>query len=177
LFTWEAALRRFLFSAMDTYAPSLLDKLLGETSDTAPRGVAPRWSAEQVKASVARDIELLLNAHATYTPDELAGLPMAAHSLLTLGLPDIASMSIDSDRDRLRITEAIRQALVDHDRRLQGVDVRVRPSERATGGVAFTIRARLQLQPGVEPVSFDAVLQPGSHRYAVARSDPRGPAA
>lgn len=158
---------------MDTYAPSLLDKLLGETTDTAPRGVAPRWSAEQVKASVARDIELLLNAHAVFAPEELRGLPLASHSLLTLGLPDIASMSIDSDRDRQRITDAIRQALVDHDQRLSEVEVRVRAATKAVGGVAFTIRARLQLQPGVEPVAFDAVLQPGSHRYAVARSDPR----
>lgn len=163
-------------SAMDTFAPSLLDKLLGDTSDSAPCGVAPRWTTDQVKASVARDIELLLNAHAAYTPDDLRSLPLAAHSLLTLGLPDIASMSIDSDHDRRRITEAIRQTLVDHDGRLRDVDVRLRPGEKAAGGVAFEIRARLQLQAGVEPVSFDAVLQPGSHRCAVARSDQRAAA-
>lgn len=158
---------------MDTYAPSLLDKLLGETTDTAPRGVAPRWTADQVKASVARDIELLLNAHAAFDPRELRGTPNVARSLLTLGMPDIASMSIDSDRDRQRITEAIRTALADHDKRLSDIDVQVRPAAGKGGGIAFSIRARLQLQPGVEPVSFDAVLHPGSQRYAVARSEAR----
>ena len=162
-----------LFFAMEHYAPSLLDKLLGETTDAAPRGVAPRWTADQVKASVARDIELLLNAHAAYSPQELRGMPHVARSLLTLGMPDIASMSIDSDRDRLRITEAIRTALADHDRRLSDIEVQVRPSAQKGGGIAFSIRARLQLDPGIEPVAFDAVLHPGSQRYAVARAEAR----
>jgi type VI secretion system protein ImpF len=156
---------------MDTYTPSLLDKLLGaDGGNQRGGGTAPRFSVEQVKESVARDIEMLLNAHAPYEAEELHGLPHLAQSLLTLGLPDITSMSMASDRDRRRITESLRKALSDHDKRLTQVDVRVRENLPGTAGLAFSIRAKLLLNPSVEPVSFDAVLQPGSNRYAVTKA-------
>ena len=101
---------------MDTYTPSLLDKLLGaDGGNQRGGGTAPRFSVEQVKESVARDIEMLLNAHAPYDAEELRSLPLLDQSLLTLGLPDITSMSMASDRDRARITESLRKALSDHD--------------------------------------------------------------
>lgn len=155
---------------MNNFAPSLLDKLLGDSVGPRGSGSAPRLSVEQVKDSVARDIELLLNTHASYHPDELPALPLVARSLLTLGLTDISAMSLASDRDRLRITEALRRTLADHDRRLTQVEVHVREASTAVPGLAFSIHARLRLSAGVEPVSFDAVLHPGSHRYAVSQA-------
>jgi type VI secretion system protein ImpF len=71
------------------------------------------------------------------------------------------------------VKDAIRQALADHDPRLREVDVDVRPSLQASTSLCFTIRARLMLNPEVEPVAFDAVLQRGSNRYDVSRSDRR----
>jgi len=154
----------------NSFAPSLLDKLLGEGARPPGSGMAPRQTIEQVKDSVVRDIEMLLNTHAPFDPAELAGLPLVGRSLLTLGLTDISAMSMASDRDRLRITEALRKALADHDRRLTQVEVKVRPTEAGMAGLMFSIRAQLLLNPAVEPVSFDAVLQPGSHRYAVSKA-------
>jgi predicted component of type VI protein secretion system len=46
----------------------------------------------------------------------------------------------------------------------------VRDNLPGTAGLAFSIRAKLLLNPSVEPVSFDAVLQPGSNRYAVTKA-------
>lgn len=155
---------------MDTYVPSLLDKLLGEGVGSRGGGAASRFTVDQVKDSVARDIEMLLNAHPPFDPVELDAQPLVARSLLTLGLTDISSMSMASDRDRARITEALRRALADHDRRLTQVEVRVREADAGMAGLVFSIRAKLLLNPSVEPVSFDAVLQPGSNRYAVSRS-------
>lgn len=155
---------------MNHFAPSLLDKLLGDSVGPRGNGAAPRLSAEQVKDSVARDIEMLLNTHASFHPDELAELPLVGRSLLTLGLTDISAMSMASDRDRQRITEALRRTLADHDRRLTQVEVRVREATAAAPGLAFSIHARLVLSAGVEPASFDAVLHPGSHRYAVSHA-------
>lgn len=155
---------------MNNFAPSLLDKLLGDSVSPRGHGTAPRLSAAQVKDSVARDIEMLLNTHASFHPDELTTLPLVGRSLLTLGLADISAMSMASDRDRQRITEALRRALADHDRRLTQVEVRVREATTAAPGLAFSIHARLALSAGVEPVSFDAVLHPGSHRYAVSHA-------
>jgi len=155
---------------MNTFAPSLLDKLLGEGTALRGGGTSPRFTVEQVKDSVARDIEMLLNTHAPYELSELEGLPLVGQSLLTLGLTDISAMSLASDRDRHRITEALRKALADHDKRLTQVEVRVRESQAGMAGLMFSIRAKLLLNPNVEPVSFDAVLQPGSNRYAVTQA-------
>ncbi len=155
---------------MDSFAPSLLDKLLGDGAPLRGGGTAPRFTVEQVKDSVARDIELLLNTHAPFDLAELGDFPLVGRSLLTLGLTDISAMSMASDRDRARITEALRKALADHDKRLTQVEVKVRKAEVGMSGLMFTIRAQLLLNPSVEPVSFDAVLQPGSNRYAVSKA-------
>lgn len=157
---------------MDSFSPSLLDKLLG-TGAGGGNGTTPRYSVEQVKDSVARDIEMLLNAHQTFSPDELQGLPLAARSLLTLGLVDISSLCMANDRDRRRITDAIREGLMAHDKRLSNVEVGVRELNGSANSLTFTIRAQLLLRPNTERVIFDAVLQPGSKRYDVSKADQR----
>lgn len=156
---------------MVTYSPSLLDKLLGASADSRD-GTTLRYSVEQVKDSVARDIETLLNAHQHFCPEELRGWPHAARSLLTLGLVDISSMSLASDKDRKRISEAIRDGLMAHDRRLVNVQVGLR-QQGLTARPSFTISAKLQLHSHAEHVTFDAVLQPGSKRYDVSKADAR----
>lgn len=158
--------------ALDSYAPSLLDKLLGAGA-RQQGGTTLRHSVEQVKDSVARDIEMLLNAHQHFSPEELSGWPNAARSFLTLGLLDISPLSMASDKDRRRISEAIRLGLMAHDRRLANVQVGLRQVEGSVATPTFTIRAQLQLTAHTEPVVFDAVLQPGSKRYDVARADGR----
>jgi type VI secretion system protein ImpF len=157
---------------MDTYSPSLLDKLLGTGGDVRD-GTALRMSVEQVKDSVARDIEMFLNAHQNHSSEELRGMPNAARSVLTLGLIDISSMSLSSATDRRRITDAIREGLMTHDRRLSNVEVGVREASGSTTNLSFTIRAQLMLRPNSEHVVFDAVLQPASQRYDVSKADKR----
>jgi type VI secretion system protein ImpF len=157
--------------------PSFMDKLLGADADASPRGAAMRMDLEQAKESVARDIETLLNARPTLDASAAARFPQVARSLLAFGLTDIASLSIASDRDRLRISEAIRRALADHERRLSQVEVAVVAVAAVGAGLRFSIRAQLRLTPASEPVAFDAVLHPGSKRYAISRSRPRAAAA
>jgi type VI secretion system protein ImpF len=154
---------------MQTYAPSLLDKLFASEARATARGMAPRMTAEQIKESVARDIETLLNARPGLNADDVARFPNAARSLLTFGLIDIASMSLASDNDRRHITDAIRRTLADHEPRLSQVEVSVHEAAMVGAGLRFSIRAKLCLNPATEPVAFDAVLHPGSQRYAVSR--------
>jgi type VI secretion system protein ImpF len=155
-----------------TYSPSLLDKLLGDALE-GQRGVLARFNIERMKDSVARDIEHVLNTHASYSAEDLAGFPLAAKSVVSLGLVDITSLSMSSDRDRDRISANIRDALTRQDARLRDVDVSVREDRSAHAKLAFSIRAKLLLHPDSEPVAFDAVLHPGSQRYEVAQSDIR----
>jgi len=158
---------------MDFFAPSLLDKLLATKVDTTGRGMVVHMDIEQVKESVARDIETLLNTRPGFEPADMWRYPQAAHSMLTFGLADITSLSMASDRDRLRITEAIRRSLADHEQRLVQVEVSVNETAMVGSGLRFAIRAKLRLAPTSEPVTFDAVLHPGSNRYAVTRGHVR----
>lgn len=161
---------------MKLFAPSLLDKLLATDVDVQGRGATPRMTVEQVKESVARDIETLLNARPSFEPSHIPGYPHVAHSLLTFGLTDISSLSVASDRDRLHITDSIRRSIADHEQRLVQVEVTVNDTAEVGVGLRFSIRAKLKLTPSTEPVAFDAVLHPGSQRYAVTRSSARAPA-
>ena len=158
---------------MSHYAPSLLDKLLGIEDLSPGKGAAMRLTIDQVKESVARDIEALLNAHACMDADHLTGFALASKSVLTLGLVDITSMSMASDRDRTSVKAAISRTLANHETRLRDVVVDVRSAAHPGAPLCFTIRAKLILSPDIEPVAFDAVLQPGSKHYAVSRSDRR----
>ena len=158
---------------MISFAPSLLDKLLAVDIDAHGRSMTLRLSVEQVKESVARDIETLLNARPGFEAAQLFPYPSLESSLLTFGLTDIASLSVSSDGDRLRINESIRSAIAAHEPRLVEVVVTVHDSVEVGGGLRFAIRAKLRLSPSTEPVAFDAVLHQGSNRYAVTRSRPR----
>ena len=155
-----------------TYSPSLLDKLLGDAAE-GTRGVLPRYSVERIRDSVARDVEHVLNSHASFSVEDLSAYPRAARSILSLGLLDITPLSMASDRDRLRISRSIRTALMQQDRRLRDVEVSVRNDQRAQGRLSFVIRAKLLLHPDTDTVVFDAVLHPGSQRYEVAPADAR----
>lgn len=162
---------------MDLFSPSLLDKLLASDGHNASRGGSLRWTAEQIKESVARDIETLLNTCASLDPADCPDQPLAGHSLLSFGLTDFTAMNVASDNDRRRIAESIRRAVNDHEPRLTQVAVQVREKAAVGEGLCFAIRAQLILNPLAEPVAFDAMLHPGSNRYAVTRSDPRRQAA
>lgn len=154
---------------MDRYAPTLLDKLLGEAGDGDP--ALPRWTLERVRRSLARDIEQLLNTRNASSAPALANCPRAARSVVSLGMPDTGSACLASDHDRQRIAARIGQALAAHEPRLAGVEVRVQGRDRRA--LSFAIEARLRLHPVAEPVCFDAVLVPAAQRYAVAARDDR----
>ncbi|MCK7498756.1 MAG: type VI secretion system baseplate subunit TssE [Comamonadaceae bacterium] len=153
--------------AVNRYAPTLLDKLLGDAGDGA--ATVPRWTLDRVRQALARDLERLLNTRAAWSPDELRRWPRAARSVLAIGMADTSTACLANDRDRRRIAAGIRETLAAHDRRLTDIEVRVRGHER--GALAFAISARLRLQPAAEPVRFDAVLVPGARRYAVAAAE------
>jgi type VI secretion system protein ImpF len=157
---------------MNRFVPSLLDKLLGMPDATSPGG-AQGVGIAQIKAAVARDIEILLNTRPGYPPGQLGGHELAARSLLSFGLVDISPLSLASDRDRHAIVDAITRALCDHEPRLRDVQVAVREGPAVGAGLCFAIHARLQLQRSSEPVAFDAVLQPGNQRYAVSSGGTR----
>jgi type VI secretion system protein ImpF len=144
---------------------NLFDKLLDGESDR--RGYQ---SVEQVKDSVARDVEALLNARCGLSRAALEPFPHVQRSVLSFGLTDFVSLSLSKEGDRALICDDIRWALITHEKRLRDPAVTVSVQEDSSQRLHFSIRALLVVSEANEYVSFDAVLQPNNLRYHVSRA-------
>jgi type VI secretion system protein ImpF len=153
---------------MKAFVPGLLERLMGERGPGGGNGAA-RASVEQLKESVARDLEALLNTRLGFSPDRFDACPEARASILTYGLVDFAAYCLSSSEDRAAICASLKDAIERHEPRLKNVSATL---ERETGSVnrlSFVINATLQGADG-EPVNFNAVLQPSSLHYAISRT-------
>jgi type VI secretion system protein ImpF len=151
---------------MTAYLPGLLDRLMDERPDLN-RGAA--LTSEQLKDSVARDLEALLNTRLAFDPAILAGYPEARGSLLHYGLVDFAGYCLSSSLERAALCTSIQDAIEAHEPRLRDVTATLDVAPGSVNRLNFIIHARLALPDGGEPVNFNAVLQPSSLHYAVKR--------
>jgi type VI secretion system protein ImpF len=147
---------------------SVLDRLIDLNPDVASDPPANRsQSVRQLKASLRRDLEWLLNTRRN--PDEVPeSYEELFRSLYNYGLPDVTSMGLNSTRDRQRLLRLIEQTIEIFEPRLTGV--RVRSVDNSSSGpriLRFQIEALLKMDPAPEQILFDTVLQLNSGEYQV----------
>jgi type VI secretion system protein ImpF len=144
---------------MPEITQSLIDRLTGaELKLTAER---------QLKASLRRDLEWLLNTRRIVVPPP-ESLVELNRSLYNYGLPDFSTYSLNSPKDRNKLVRALETAIAIFEPRL--VDVKVTPvdiSTTTTRVMRFQIEGLLLMDPAPEQVSFDTVLQLTSGEYQV----------
>lgn len=150
---------------MQRFAPYLLDRLFAAAPDEAER---PMLSLDELKLTVARDVEALLNTRRGLTADDVQGLANVRRSVAAFGLDDFASRSMASTDDQAFVCRSLERAIADHEPRLRNVRVELNPREAAKQSLKFSIRAMLQVHPLQAAVNFDAVLQTSTQQYAVA---------
>jgi type VI secretion system protein ImpF len=147
--------------------PSILDRLV----DYEPRNQneAPKsrlQNLRELKQSVRRDIECLLNARIPdYGIDENA--EEIRNSILFYGLPDFTGVGAKDPEEQSRMTSAIEKAIETFEPRFIGLKVYLEPIDIFDKQVRFRIEANLNIEPMPEPVVFDTVLQSGSGEFAV----------
>lgn len=151
---------------MKGFVPGLLDRLM---SDPMSAG-GQRQTAEQLKDSVARDLEALLNTRLALPPHLLDDYPLARASVLDYGLADFAGMCLSSSEDREAVCASIKRAIETHEPRLTDVSASFEPDDGSVNRLSFVITARLVTGAAGETVNFSAVLQPSSLHYAVGRN-------
>jgi type VI secretion system protein ImpF len=156
---------------MIRFTPSLLDRLLDDAPQAPGEHATPQVSLEQLKDSVVRDLEALLNARCGLRRDWLRAHPQAQRSILGFGMTDFSSMSLASTDDRDAICRAIESAIVSHEPRLKEVRVEM-GGEAGSNRLVFTIQALLIANPAREPVNFNATLQPSTQLYSVSKARP-----
>jgi type VI secretion system protein ImpF len=152
------------------FTPGLLDRLLERPGPGPAGGTVPRVSIEDLKDSVARDLEALLNTRAVLPEELFKPYPECARSIVTYGLQDFAGLSLSSADDRAFICRSLEQAIARHEPRLRNVQARLDLRDDAVNRLNFAITALLVVSAAHEPVNFDAVLQPSSLHYTISKA-------
>lgn len=155
---------------MKGFELTLLDKLC---DNSALPLTQRRLSVDELKDSVAKDLESLLNARTTFDESLGESFPEAVRSVATYGLVDFAGMSLASIHDRATICRSLEAAISRHEPRLTNVQVSLEIDRHSINSLMFSIKALLVVRPAREPVSFDALLQPTTLQYSVNRQRSR----
>lgn len=156
------------------FEPDLFDKLFYNAPDSP---TVRTLSLEELKNSVARNIESLLNTRMVFSDKKLVGFKECAKSILTYGLEDFSGRSLASHADRDLICESIKRTIERHEQRLKEIEVHLEPRIQSISALRFSITAMLVVHPACEQVSFDAQLQPSTRQYSVGRAGGRSPGA
>lgn len=149
--------------------PSLVDRLTDPDSEGT--GWQRGYSARQMLEAVRRDLEDLFNTHQSEV-DLPADFVQVRDSLLTYGLPDLASIVRVAGNRGQTIRELIAAAVTRFEPRLR--DVRVILSEGAEKGdrrVRFQIEASLNVDPSPE-VAFETVLELSTGQASIRTGGP-----
>jgi type VI secretion system protein ImpF len=146
---------------------SVLDRLLADPKDGA-EGLTLTYSLEQLRESVARDIESLLNSRSALDFDELRDLPHTRKSVVCYGIRDFVGRVLSNSDEQRHIAASLSHAIASFEPRLRDVRIEFYQRSGTMNSLSFTIRALLLAHPSAEPVAFDAVLQPTLSRFSVA---------
>jgi type VI secretion system protein ImpF len=153
--------------------PSILDRLIDP--DCGGGGANFGYTVEQMVAAVTRDLEDLLNTRVstlliTENGREFAldsRFPQAANSIVTYGLPDLASLKAISGKQREEIGQMIEETIKKFEPRLTDVKAIVLsgldPKDRR---IHFRVDSRLNMDPAPELV-FDTMLELATGHYSV----------
>jgi type VI secretion system protein ImpF len=150
---------------MTAYVPGLLDRLMGETG----AGSTARGAVEQLKDSLARELEALLNTRLGFPSGRFDATPEVRASILNYGLADFAGFCLSSSEDRAAICASLKDAIERHEPRLKNVSASLEREAGSVNRLHFVIHATLHMADGLEPVDFNAVLQPSNLHYAIAK--------
>jgi type VI secretion system protein ImpF len=155
---------------MKGFTPGLFDRLMDVPVNGASSGTVSRLSIEDLKDSVARDLEALLNTRAVIPEELLKRFPECGRSIATYGLNDFAGLSLSSSDDRAYICRCLEKAIARHEPRLRNVQASLELRADSINRLNFAITALLVVSSAHEPVNFDAVLQPSSLHYTISKA-------
>ena len=143
--------------------PSVLDRLIAPTGP-GRRGALETVSLRDLYAAVARDLDWLLNTK-RWLQQPLQGFPEASESILTYGLPDLATYSWRNPADAVTVCRLLEETIRRFEPRLVARTVHVRPlppGDVDDFRLRFRIDAVLHVEPIRAPVVFDTEVDLGA---------------
>ena len=142
----------------------LMDRLVDAP---LPEDGGRRVSVTDMRNSVSRDLENLLNTRSEGARLITDSFKECRASSLTYGILDFSSYSLLSPHDRDRIRRSLEQAISLHEGRLTRIRVTLEPQRELDRALRFRVDALMELGPDNEKVQFDAVLQLNTQTYLV----------
>lgn len=155
---------------MKGFTPGLFDRLLGVPNRGPGQSAAARMTIEELKDTVARDLESLLNTRSSMVDDDLKAYPECSRSMVTYGLNDFADLCLSSPTDRAAICASIEKTIGCHEPRLRNVRALLEMRDDSVNRLNFSITAVLVASVSQEPVNFDAVLTPSTLQYSICKA-------
>jgi type VI secretion system protein ImpF len=139
--------------------PSLLDRL---TDDEPTKKVESRekrvLSLTQLRQSVYRDLEWLLNTGCLETIEDLSDYPYVRQSVLNYGIPDLTGTTV-SNADPPTLERYLRQAILNFEPRILKHSLKVRAKAgNDHNKIIFEIEGELWAQPLPEHLYLKTVL-------------------
>lgn len=144
------------------FRSTLFDRLAPEQEDLSG------LSVQQLRESVARDLEDLLNSRIAKMDHVMDHYPLAQKSILQFGIIDFVGLSTANPMDREKICQSIEQSIAAHEPRLKQVKVEMLLDGHNMGALCLSIQAYLNIHPLYEPVVFDALLKPTTQQYVIS---------
>ncbi|MCH7600946.1 MAG: type VI secretion system baseplate subunit TssE [Myxococcales bacterium] len=144
----------------DALRPSILDRLMAGETGAGARAAYEYIGVRELRNSVARDLEWLLNTKFTQSLD-LDQFPEAQNSILTYGVPDFSTYSWRNASDAHSIARILGDTIRRFEPRLlpRSIKVEVLPNPDIENfSIAFRIEAILNVDPIRETVSFDVAI-------------------
>lgn len=149
---------------------SVLDRLIDYEPGVSSEPVQHRLlGINQIKASVVRDLENLLNTkrHIFPVPGEYIEV---SNSLFVYGLRDFTSQDPRSPSIKQQLRNDVEKTISRFDSRLRNVTVRLDASAQNERNVRFRISGLLVVDPVTEPFSFDTYFDTSRGEYVVSKS-------
>lgn len=148
---------------MHLQAP-LLDRLL----DTSGNVHQPHQVLRQLRESVRRDLEHLLNArYRCVSPPDTQGYMQSA--IVNFGIPDLSTINMTSNNSRNEFCRLLERTILAQDPRIKSVKVKseqkINPQDPC---VHFRVEAVLHTQAAPELIVFDSTLNPVSQSVDVS---------
>ncbi len=148
--------------------PSILDRLMDEQPDREwDRARTPSETMSDLRASIHRDLEALLNARRPWRAIERSW-PGLRSSPAGYGISDLTAGGLNNEDEREALRFEIEAVIRRFEPRLASVEVQVSiPDAPLSATLALRIDAVLLVEPQPEPVSFDTVIEAATANVVV----------
>ena len=125
-------------------------------------------SIGQIKASVIRDLENLLNARRQILPPPVAYREVN-NSLFVYGLRDFTSQNPKSVPVRQQLRQDVEKTISRFEPRLRNVTVHLETPTQKERNLRFRINGLLVVEPLAEPVTFDTYFDVNRGEYIISK--------